>query len=381
MKQGNLDRRALAFLAVSHSINDVNQGAIPALLPFLVVERGLTYVAASGVVLAATIISSLIQPCLGYYSDRHPLPWLMPAGVLIGGLGIALAGVAPSYWLVLASVLVSGAGVAAFHPEGSRFANYVAGPRASGMGYFTLGGTIGFALGPVMITPLVLHFGLPGTMLMVLPALIVTLGLARELPHLITFRPAQARTAKAEADAPARWSPFIRVTAVIVLRTSVYFGMMSFVPLYYVKVRGLSIAEANSALTVMLIAGALGALSSGYLAERFGLRKVLVGSLAAIAPLILAFVGTSGSLGVICLAMVGVATVGGSTVCVLLGQRYLMSQIGVASGITLGLAIGLGGLAVPILGLIADHYGLTAALYSLTALPLVAIVLAATLPR
>ncbi len=189
MDHNDTDRRALAVLAVSHMFNDVSQGAIPALLPFLVVQRGLSYVAASGVVLAATVISSFIQPALGYYSDRHPLPWLMPLGVLTGGCGIALTGVAPSYWLIIASVLLSGMGVAAFHPEGSRFANYVSGQRASGMSFFTVGGTVGFALGPVMLTPLVLTFGLPGTLMMVLPALVVAIALVLELPRLVALRP------------------------------------------------------------------------------------------------------------------------------------------------------------------------------------------------
>jgi len=151
IKEDAMDRRGLVFLAVSHMFNDVSQGAVPALLPFLVTERGLSYVAASGLVLAATVLSSLIQPFLGYYSDRHPIPWLMPFGVLVGGLGLALAGIAPTYWLLVACVLLSGLGVAAYHPEGSRFANYVSGQRAAGMSYFTVGGTIGFSLGRITV--------------------------------------------------------------------------------------------------------------------------------------------------------------------------------------------------------------------------------------
>ncbi len=380
-KHGGMDRRELIFLAVSHMFNDVSQGAVPALLPFLVMDRGLTYVAASGLVLAATVLSSLIQPCLGYYSDRHPIPWLMPFGVLAGGLGLALAGIAPTYWLIVASVLLSGLGVAAFHPEGSRFANYVSGQRAAGMSYFTVGGTIGFSLGPVMVTPLVLKFGLPGTLFMIIPAIIVATGLIRELPRLSSFRP-PARAARAVTDDDsAQWGAFARLTAVIVLRTCLYFGMMTFVPLYYIKVHGLSIPEANSALTLMLVSGALGSGIGGYVADRIGLKTLLVGSLCVIPPLLLGFMVTHGVLRMVCLSLVGLTTIGSASTVVLLGQGYLKSRIGVASGVTLGAAIGLGGLSVPIMGMVADHYGLTVTLYSMLVFPVLALAFALTLPR
>jgi MFS transporter, FSR family, fosmidomycin resistance protein len=380
MNPSDMDRRALIILSVSHMFNDVSQGSIPALLPFLVADRSLSYVAASGVVLAATAVSSLIQPLLGYYSDRHPIPWLMPAGVIAGGIGIALVGIAPTYWLILASVLLSGAGVAAFHPEGSRFANYVSGQRATGMSYFTVGGTVGFALGPVMITPLVLGFGLAGTLAMLLPAALVAIVLARELPRLATFRPELKARTSGEPGSEDKWGAFSRLTGVIALRTALYFGLMTFVPLYYIKWRHASVAEGNAALTVMLLSGAAGTIVSGFLGDRFGLKRVLVSSLWAIPPLLLAFLGTNGPVALLCLGLVGITTIGSSTVAVVMGQSYLRSHIGVASGITLGLAIGIGGLAVPVLGFVADHYGLTTTMYSMIALPVAAAGVAHTLP-
>ncbi|MGC8658649.1 MAG: MFS transporter [Desulfomonilaceae bacterium] len=379
IREDTMDHRELVFLAVSHMFNDVSQGAVPALLPFLVTQRGLTYVAASGLVLAATVLSSLIQPVLGYYSDRHPIPWLMPFGVLVGGLGLAFAGVAPTYWLLVFCVLLSGLGVAAYHPEGSRFANYVSGQRATGMSYFTVGGTIGFSLGPIMITPLVLRFGLPGTLFMVIPSIIVAAGLVRELPRLSSFRP-HAQELKPDTDDNAQWGAFARLTAVIVLRVCLYFSMMTFVPLYFIRVQGSSIPEANSALTLMVLSGALGSGIGGFIADRIGLKSLLLGSLFAIPPLLLGFLVTDGLARLVCLALVGLTTIGSSSTVVLLGQSYLRSRIGVASGVTLGAAIGLGGISVPMMGIIADHYGLTTTLYSMFVFPLLAIVLALTLP-
>src|SRR6476659_6008222 len=165
-----VDRRAMTVLSTGHMFTDIAQGSIPALLPFLITRDHLSYAAASALVLAATIASSVIQPLFGYVSDRLSLPWLMPLGPALGGLGVGLAGLAPSYGLTFAAVVLSGLGVAAFHPEGSRFANYVSGARrASGMSLFSVGGNVGFALGPVLVTPLLLAFGLHGTMFLIIP--------------------------------------------------------------------------------------------------------------------------------------------------------------------------------------------------------------------
>lgn len=361
-------------------VNDISQGAIPALLPFLVIEHGLSYLAVSGVVLSATVISSLIQPFLGFYSDRRSAPWLMPAGMLTGGLGIALTGIASTYWMIIASVLISGLGVAAFHPEGSRYANYVSGQRAVGMSFFTVGGTLGFTLGPVLLTPLVINFGLSGTLFMVLPAAIMLIPLFLELPRLTKFRTSGSKELANSCSEKSMWGAFSKLTGVIVLRTALYFGLMSFVPLYYLRIRSVSVVEANSALTVMLLSGAFGSLLGGFMADRLGLKRVLVGSLLVTIPLLLAFISSTGLLSLLMLGLTGTTTIGSASIAVLMGQSYLKSHIGIASGITIGSAIGMGGLGVPILGAIADSCGLVTTMYSMVALPILAGALALTLP-
>src|SRR5436305_8698501 len=181
----------MAVLSSGHMFTDIAQGSIPALLPFLIVQDHLSYAAASALVLAATISSSIIQPLFGHVSDRLSLPWLMPLGPALGGLGVALAGLASTYGLTFAAVVLSGVGVAAFHPEGSRFANYVSrARRASGMSLFSVGGNVGFALGPVVMTPALLAFGLHGTLLVLVPTSLMAAVLAHELP-----RPDRCRTA------------------------------------------------------------------------------------------------------------------------------------------------------------------------------------------
>src|ERR1039457_4292569 len=208
------DRRALGWLAAGHVVNDMNQGAVPALLPFLIAERGLTYAAAGGVVLAATLLSSLIQPALGHLSDRRPLPFLIPLAVLAAGCGLALAGVVTSYGATIAAVLLAGAGVAAFHPESARYANYASGERrATGMSVFSVGGNLGIALGPVAISFLAGSGGVARIVWMALPACLMAVLLARELPRLRVLR-REASSSRAHRDTvPRRWGDVARCLA------------------------------------------------------------------------------------------------------------------------------------------------------------------------
>jgi FSR family fosmidomycin resistance protein-like MFS transporter len=377
-----VDRRAMAALSAGHLFTDVSQGAVPALLPFFVTSRHFSIAAAGGLVLAATISSSVIQPLFGHLSDRRSLPWLMPLGPALGGLGIALAGVMPTYGLTFAAIVLSGVGVASFHPEGSRFANYTSGARrASGMSLFSVGGNIGFALGPVIVTPLVLAFGLHGTLFLLIPSWLMAAALWHELPRLRGFR-ADVRDGRVErSEHPEAWKPFAVLAGVIVLRSFVYFGMVTYIPLYYVKVLHSGKALGNGALTAMLLGGAVGTLVGGQLADRFGRRAVLIGSMLALPPLIVCFLLSGPVLGLVVAAVVGAVTIATFAVTIVMGQEYLPGKIGVAAGVTIGLSIGLGGVGAPLLGLIGQAHGLRLVFETIAVLPVVALLLSAALPR
>ncbi len=377
-----VDRRAMAALSAGHMFTDIAQGSIPALLPFLIVQDHLSYAAASALVLAATISSSVIQPLFGHVSDRLSLPWLMPLGPALGGLGVALAGLAPSYGLTVAAVVVSGLGVAAFHPEGSRFANYVSGARrASGMSLFSVGGNVGFALGPVLVTPLLLAFGLPGTVFVLVPTWLMAAVLIHELPRLKGFRSDLAGGRVQTGEQHEAWGPFVLLAGVIALRSFVYFGMVTFIPLYYVNVLHTSKALGNAALTAMLLGGAAGTLMGGPLADRFGRRTVLVGSMIATPPLIVGFLLSGPALALVFAALAGAVTIATFAVTIVMGQEYLPGRLGVAAGVTIGLSIGLGGVGAPLLGVLGDSAGLRAVFETVAVLPLAALGLSLALPR
>jgi MFS transporter, FSR family, fosmidomycin resistance protein len=377
---GDLDRRGLAALAAGHAAADLCQGSVPALIPFLIADRGYSYGAAGVLLLAVTVGSSIIQPLFGAVSDRLSLSWLMPVGVALAAIGIAGAGVAPSFGLTAAAVGVGGLGVAAFHPEGARYANYASGARrGTGMSLFSVGGNAGFALGPVLITPAVLALGLSGTLVVaILPAL-AAVALTIELPHL------RERSAGAAAVVVGGeeddLSAFTRLSGVISVRSGVYFGLQSFAPVWFIHHFGTSEAAGNTALAAMLLAGAAGTLVGGQLVDRIGRRKVLLGTIAAQIPLLIAFVAAPGELlaGTL-LAGIGFVTVMSFSVTVIMGQEYLPSRLGIASGVTLGLAIGVGGVAAALLGALADHAGLNTVMWTIALLPIAGLALAVTLP-
>jgi MFS transporter, FSR family, fosmidomycin resistance protein len=373
----------MAVLSAGHLFTDLNQGAVAALLPFLVSERDLTLAAAGALVLAATVSSSVVQPLFGVFSDNRSLPALMPLGVLLGGTGMALVGVAPSYPLIFLCVVLSGIGVAAFHPEAARFANYVSGSRrARGMSFFSVGGNAGVALGPVLATPLVLLLGLPGALLLTLPAAITAAVLFYETPRMLGFKPQTVEKGEGgPVESPEHWGPFARMIGIVVVRSFVYFGLVALVASYYERVLEVSPALGNAALAVMLSGGAAGTLIMGSLADRFGRRAIVGASMLLLPPLIFCFTLSGPFPGIALLALVGATTVGTFGVTVVMGQEYLPGRIGLAAGITMGLSIGLGGVGAPLLGFLADEAGLSVAMLVIAALPMLGLLLAFTLPR
>lgn len=370
----------MALLSSGHACVDACQGAVPALLPFMIDRHELSFAAAGALVLATTLSSTMVQPLFGAFSDRISSPWLIPGGVVLACAGVAAAGVAPSYPLAFAALLASGLGVAAFHPEGSRFANYVSGARrATGMSYFSLGGNVGFALGPIYVTPMLLVFGLPGTLAFLVPAAVIGRLLWSRLPRLLEFRPAPKPVDEA-LRAEDSWRGLTQLLAVTASRSFAFYTLLALVPLYFIEELRTSDAVANAAITAMLVAGAAGTLVGGALADRFGRKPVLVASLVLQPPILLASttVGTVPAIALI--SLLGFVAISSFSVTIVMGQEYLPSRIGLASGFTLGVAVGFGGLAAPLFGWVGDEFGLTTSMQALAVLPAVGAALALTLP-
>jgi MFS transporter, FSR family, fosmidomycin resistance protein len=375
--RAELDKRAMAALSAGHCATDFANGALPALLPFFVDRFSLSYTLAATLMLASAASSSLIQPVFGAWSDRRGALWLLPAGVALAGIGIAAAAASPSYWLVLLLVVVSGLGVAAYHPEGSKFAAYASGrKRASGMSLFSIGGNVGYALGPTATTPLVLAFGLTGGLVLAVPTLAVAALLFVAVPFLASFVPERGVQVAGGEDRPGALALLL---GVIAFRSVAWFGLITFVPLWEVSL-GHSKSHGSHLLSLMLLAGGLGTLAAGPIADRLGRRPVLIASMFLVGPLTVVYVLVGGVLGAIALALVGICVISTFGVSMVMAQEYLPRRIGMASGLSIGLSIGLGGIAAVALGAVADSVALRAAMYAAAAAAVPGFVLAALLP-
>jgi FSR family fosmidomycin resistance protein-like MFS transporter len=357
-------------MMAGHICTDISQAAVPAILPFLVIDRGIDYASAAGLMFANSFLSSLVQPFLGMLSDRKTMPWLMSLGMLISGLGIALIGYLESYWAIFASVLFAGLGSAMFHPEGGRMANRVAGElKGRGVSIFAVGGNIGFVIGPIMATAAVSSWGLKGMVVILVPVLAMTGIFISQQKHFIQYTSA-ANVEDNRTDLAAghkdNWPGFAKLCIPLFIRSIVATGIQVFIPLYWVAILMQTQKLSSMMVTVMAIAATFATLIGGRLADRFGFRKVIYLAFGTLSPLIvLLLLIRNVSLATLVVVILSAAVYISYSPSIALGQKYLPNRLGLASGITLGLTVSIGGICSPLLGKIGDIYGLSIALYVL----------------
>ena len=373
--------KLIALLALGHFVIDANQGALPAVLPFLKQWHALTYAQVAMLVLAGNLTSSLIQPLFGYLSDQIARRWVLPASIFVSGVGIALLGLAPGYAASMALVVVMGLGVAAWHPEGYKTASGVAGERkATALSLFSLGGNVGIAVGPPLATFLVTGLGGQGTLGMLVPTVLVGAFMLAVLPVMTR----EAAAPRAATRAAGRGVNMPGAMAVLILVVSVRawasLGFSTFVPFYYLDTLHADPTLVGVLLFTVLGAGALGTVIAGPIADRVGPRAFIRWVLVAALPFGALFLLSRGPLAFVALALYGGVLTSSFSVSVLLAQAYLPRNAGMASGLIVGFAIGLGGAGVTALGWVADTWGVPAALWISVLMPAVAFVITRFLP-
>lgn len=367
--------RRMRLWACAHAVDDLYQGLVPASVPYFVLDRHYSYLAASGLTLAATLGSSLPQPLIGLLIDRRQAGWMAGAGVGLAGTAAGLAGVVPGYGLVWTLLLLSGLGVAMFHPAAGKAAREVAGSSASAMSVFAAGGSVGFFLAPVMATPALVALGVGAMALFIPPAVLVAFVLLKR--HLAST--AVRLGAHAGTD---RWRPFLVLVGVEVIRSMVFFGVNTFIELYWIRNLHAGRGVAGLALAAFLVGGVLGTIAGGRIADRVGSVRTVQWGTAAMIPTLVGLRLCPGAVPALALAVAaGLAVNVAFAVMVKLGQDYLPTRPGTASGVTLGLAVSIGGLVAPIYGAVADAHGPQAVLTILCFLPVVALVLGLALPE
>lgn len=378
-----MNKKYIRLFGAGHLSTDIYQGALPAMLPFLISEKHFSYATAAFLIFAANASSSIIQPVFGVYADKISLPWALGVGVLLGGIGLGLVGIVQNYYLIILLVALSGIGLALFHPEGARLTNRFAGEnKTSAVSIFAAGGNIGFAVGPILTTTMVLALGLKGTLILCIPAVVMGGILLYESKNFSNEASSDKELdnidKKEEVD---EWGAFGRLTLTLLCRSTVFFGLNTFLTLYYMNILKQSEVQGSIALSTLIVVGAVGTLFAGKLSIKIGNKKLIIIGYSCLLPLLILFLNIKNPiLATIILIPLGFFLYMPYSPMVALGQKYLPNHLGLASGITLGLGVTMGGLVSPILGYVSDTHGIHAALSCLIVMPIIAVVLARKLP-
>jgi len=371
-----LNKKALAILSAAHLVTDVNQGALPALLPFFKESLNLSYTMSGFILLSANITSSIIQPAFGHLSDKRPLGWFLPLSPFIACLGISLTGLISNYSLLLICVMISGIGIASFHPEGFKTAYYFTGDkRATGMSIFAVGGNFGIAVGPILALTLVTSFGLQGTLSMILLGIVIGVILILNMKMLTTPVEFAHREAKKEMKMPLSRNQKISFTLLVsiaTVRAWIQFGLVTYIPFYYINYLKGNPLYAGKLVSTFLMAGVVGTLIGAPLADRWGHKKFLLTTLLLSFPLLLLFYYSSGPMAFVFAAVTGMVLISTFALTTVMGQALLPQHLGMASGMMVGFTISAGGIGVTLLGAIADTWGVPAAIKTIFVMPLIA---------
>lgn len=376
METIKINKKALAILSAGHLITDINQGALPALLPFFKEALNLSYTLSGVILLCANLTSSIVQPAFGYLSDRRPIGWFLPLSPLIACLGLSITGLVSDYSLLLLSVILAGFGVASFHPEGFKTAYFFTGEKkATGMSIFAVGGSFGIAVGPILALALVSSFGLKGILGMIIPGILIAIVLFYNMSWLSTPVKVAHKDAKKEAKNPLskdQKRSFSLLISIATVRAWTQLGLAAYIPFYYINYLKGNPLYAGKLVTTFLMAGALGTLIGAPLADRWGHKKFLLTTLILSFPLLLLFYNSSGLTAFVLLGIAGMVFNSTFALTTVMAQALLPQHLGMASGMMVGFTISAGGVGVTLLGTIADTWGVPMAIKTIFIMPLIA---------
>jgi FSR family fosmidomycin resistance protein-like MFS transporter len=366
-----MEKIPLLLMFLGHIWVDASQGILPIVLPKLKEALALNYFQVGLVVTVLNLTSSVIQPIFGYLSDKIRTGWFVPVGIFWTACMMGFLGWAPSYLTVILLVGFAGLGTAAFHPRAMMVIHLVSGSRKGlGTAVFSTGGNIGFALGPMVGSLLVLGFGLYATIGLVVPGALMALT--------IFFWPGDFLKREAPAKGETRsgdeglhsilWGSLILTCLIVALRSWVYISFITYLPMF-LQEQGLPLKTGSLMLTVFLAGGAAAGLYGGHLSDRVGRRRVIIVSMLLYPIFMSLMILSSGPILWLLAAASGAALLASFSVTIVLAQEILPRNLGLASGLILGLGFGMGGLGAAVSGWIADMVGLYKTVWVLALLP------------
>jgi MFS transporter, FSR family, fosmidomycin resistance protein len=372
----------LFIISLCHLLNDSLQSVVPAMFPILEKSMGLTFTQLGLIAFSLNMVSSVLQPVVGWYTDKRPRPYALPMGLTCSMLGILGLALAPSFWMVIISVIFIGLGSAVFHPEGSRVTHMAAGKkRGLAQSIYQVGGNSGQALAPIFTALILVPFGQFGGIWFTIVAFIAVMFLIYIAKWYSESLKAQAGLIKKNKAVKNRVGPdkgtikaAIIVLILLVFARSWYSSAISnFYTFYAMKSYDVTIAHSQIFIFVFLFMGAVGTLLGGPLADRFGRRNVIFLSIIGAAPLtlLLPFVGPT--FAYILLALTGLILMSSFSVTVVYAQELIPGKIGTMSGLIVGLAFGMGAIGSVALGALIDFMGIKTTMVAVSFLPILGI--------
>ena len=367
--------RIVGAAAFARLLNDLIQAVLPSIYPMLKSDFALSFAQIGWIALVYQVTASLLQPWVGMYTDKHPQPYLLPAGMLVTLVGIALLAFAGSYAMLLVAAAVVGVGSATFHPEASRVARMASGGRfGTAQSTFQVGGNTGSALGPLLTAAIVIPHGQPAIAWFMLAAALAVLVLLRVTGWSV--RHGQARLKRfAGQQAPglsrgAMWRAVV-VVAVLMFAKFVYIASFTnYFTFYLIAHFGLSVQHSQLYLFVFLAAVALGTFAGGPVGDRIGRKAVIWVSFLGVAPFALALPHANLAWTAVLAVAIGLVMSSAFAALVVYAQEAVPGRVGMVSGVMFGLMFGISGIGAAGLGELADRHGIEWVYQAIAFLPL-----------
>lgn len=376
--------RVIGACALAHLINDLIQAVLPAIYPMLKLNYGLSFAQIGLITLTFQLTASLLQPWVGYHTDRHPKPWLLPAGSLCTLVGILMLAFVGSFPAILMAAALVGIGSSTFHPEASRIARLASGGRYGlAQSTFQVGGNAGTALGPLLAAAIIIPYGQGNVAwfgLFAAFAIVVLYGLSRWYRHHLTLFKLKQGGMATHGLSSGRVKFALLILALLVF--SKYFYMASFTSyftFFLIEKFDLSVASSQLYLFLFLGAVAAGTFFGGPIGDRIGRKQVIWFSILGVAPfsLLLPHVDLFWT-GVLSM-VIGFILASAFSAIVVFAQELMPGNVGMIAGLFFGLMFGFGGIGGALLGYLADIHGIEEVFLLCSFLPLLGI-LTALLP-